>query len=221
MQEAAELQVLHLLRRGKVAEAADFSSQHQLAIGLARALLAQDKGLEALRVVETHRRSMETQGFAQEALKAKVVQVMVHHALGEVGEALQVLNDAVALAAPQGSIRLFVDEGAPMKALLTKLQRQTGMATFSSKLLAAFCAQVSGGSLGTVVTSPRLPPEVFSQRELDILRLIQEGHSNQKISERLFLSLSTVKWHNQNIFAKLDVQRRTEAIARALELKLL
>jgi LuxR family maltose regulon positive regulatory protein len=56
---------------------------------------------------------------------------------------------------------------------------------------------------------------------LEILQRIEQGDSNQKIGERLFLSLSTVKWHNQNIFAKLDVQRRTEAVARARQLNLL
>jgi LuxR family maltose regulon positive regulatory protein len=66
-----------------------------------------------------------------------------------------------------------------------------------------------------------LPLGVFSARELEILQLIAQGHSNQEIGERLFLSLSTVKWHNQNIFAKLDVQRRTEAVARARQLNLL
>ena len=62
------------------------------------------------------------------------------------------------------------------------------------------------------------PPQT---RQAAILRLIQQGYSNQTIGDRLFVSLSTVKWHNQNIFAKLDVQRRTEAVARAIELKLL
>jgi LuxR family maltose regulon positive regulatory protein len=75
--------------------------------------------------------------------------------------------------------------------------------------------------MATGATPSHLPIDPFSQRELEILRLIQQGHSNQKISERLFLSLSTVKWHNQNIFSKLNVQRRTEAVARALEWKLL
>jgi LuxR family maltose regulon positive regulatory protein len=83
---------------------------------------------------------------------------------------------------------------------------------------------VPGEERATVATAtmqPVVPIEVFSQRELDILRLIQQGHSNQTISQSLFLSLSTVKWHNQNIFAKLGVQRRTEAVARALEMRLL
>ena len=61
----------------------------------------------------------------------------------------------------------------------------------------------------------------MSDRELDILKLIRQGNSNQEIGEALFLSLHTVKWHNQNIFDKLQVKRRTEAVARALALKLL
>jgi LuxR family maltose regulon positive regulatory protein len=60
----------------------------------------------------------------------------------------------------------------------------------------------------------------LSQRELDVLRLMTEGLSNREISERLFLAVSTVKGHNQTIFGKLQVQRRTEAVARARELGL-
>ena len=63
--------------------------------------------------------------------------------------------------------------------------------------------------------------EPLSQRELEVLQLIAQGLSNREISERLFLALSTVKGHNRNIFGKLQVQRRTEAIARARELGLL
>jgi LuxR family maltose regulon positive regulatory protein len=61
----------------------------------------------------------------------------------------------------------------------------------------------------------------LSQRELEILKLIAQGLSNQEISERLYLALSTVKGHNRIIFDKLQVQRRTEAVARARELGLL
>jgi LuxR family maltose regulon positive regulatory protein len=224
MKEAADLQVLLMLRRGEVKKATDLASKHELPIGQARALLAQDMGLEALTVVETHRRSLEAQFLTQEILKVSVLQATILHAIGQMDRALQALRDVVEQAAQQGSIRLFVDEGAPMKMLLRKLQHQTGITTYTSLLLAAFDTQALGenqSNVVTVTTSPHFPLETFSQRELEILRLIQEGHSNQKISEHLFLSLSTVKWHNQNIFAKLDVQRRTEAVARALELKLL
>jgi LuxR family maltose regulon positive regulatory protein len=63
--------------------------------------------------------------------------------------------------------------------------------------------------------------EPLSPRELEVLHLMAQGRSNQEISEQLFLALSTVKGHNRNIFGKLQVQRRTEAVARARELGLL
>jgi LuxR family maltose regulon positive regulatory protein len=69
--------------------------------------------------------------------------------------------------------------------------------------------------------APRALIEPLSQRELEVLTLIYKGLSNQEIGQKLFVSLSTVKWHNQNIFDKLDVQRRTEAVARAQALNLL
>lgn len=224
MQEAVELRVLHMLRRGEIKQAAELAGKHQLPVGQVRVLLAQGKGLEALRLMEAHGRNMEAQVLAQETLKAKVLQSVIHYALGNMDSALQLLREAVAQAQPQGSVRLFVDEGVPMKVLLIRLRHETDIAQYVAQLLAAFGTQAPGRSRDDRTrgaTLSALPPGTFSQRELEILRLIQEGHSNQKISESLFLSLSTVKWHNQNIFSKLDVQRRTEAVARALKLKLL
>ena len=89
------------------------------------------------------------------------------------------------------------------------------------KLLAAFQAEAQPRP-----DTPALPfaqplVEPLSQRELEILQLIAQGLSNREISERLFLALSTVKGYNQNIFAKLQVQSRTEALARARALGLL
>lgn len=92
--------------------------------------------------------------------------------------------------------------------------REMGIAPYVSQLLAALGTQATQEkrvAVPNAATSSHLPLSAFSHRELKILRLIQESHSNQDIGERLYLSLSTVKWHNQNIFSKLDVQRRTEA----------
>ena len=111
-----------------------------------------------------------------------------------------------------------------MQALLGHLREDQGLANFVARLLAAFGSPVTQPRpvLAPSATAPsHLPLGVFSARELEILQRIEQGDSNQKIGERLFLSLSTVKWHNQNIFAKLDVQRRTEAVARARQLNLL
>lgn len=224
MQEVADLQVRQLLRRGEVEAAAAMANAHPLPIAQARVLWARGEAREALQLVTKHAHDSQAKGLTQEALKALLVQAMLLSALGEADSALQVLRQAVARAEPQGSIRLFVDEGEPLHALLARLQPEPAAAPYIARLLAAFCASLSGelGVSGAAATAqPALPAEVFSPRELEILRLIQHGHSNQTISQNLFLSLSTVKWHNQNIFAKLGVQRRTEAVARALEMRLL
>jgi len=89
---------------------------------------------------------------------------------------------------------------------------------YVSKLLSHF-----GANAPVEPSQPKVDAliEPLSQRELDVLRLIAQGLSNREISERLFLALSTVKGHTRIIFDKLQVQRRTEAVARARELGLL
>jgi LuxR family maltose regulon positive regulatory protein len=221
---AADLHIQLMLLQGKVDAAVGMARAHRLPIGMARTLLAQGQASQALEKIQEHRRTMESERRTQDALKAMVLEVCILHAGGAVGQALQLLRACLRQAQPQGAIRLFVDEGAPMQALLGRLREEADTANHVSQLLAAF---------GVPVMQPRpvhapsaappahLPLGVFSARELEILQLIAQGHSNQNIGERLFLSLSTVKWHNQNIFAKLDVQRRTEAVARARQLNLL
>ena len=93
---------------------------------------------------------------------------------------------------------------------------------YTGKLLAVFEAEEQK-SEGTSSLPPPAQPllEPLSQRELEVLHLMAQGLSNQEMSERLFLALDTVKRHNKKIFGKLQVQRRTEAVARARELGLL
>jgi LuxR family maltose regulon positive regulatory protein len=95
------------------------------------------------------------------------------------------------------------------------------MPDYVSKLLAVFEAEVRKSE-----NKPDLPPAQpliapLSQRELEVIRLISQGLSNHEIGDRLFLALDTVKGHNRRIYDKLQVQRRTEAVARARELGLL
>ena len=149
---------------------------------------------------------------------------------GEVIAAAQLAQDpALPLAEPQGCVRAFVDLGRPMQRLLSKAT-QDARPRYTAMLLEAMDAQLA--ALAPVVPPPEAaaaqPPatvraiaDPLSARELQILTLICKGLSNQEIGQQIFLSLSTVKWHNQNIFDKLDVQRRTEAVARARELNLL
>jgi LuxR family maltose regulon positive regulatory protein len=90
------------------------------------------------------------------------------------------------------------------------------MSAYAGRLLTAFAAEKQDPE-GAVAESP----SSLSRRELEVLRLLAEGLSNQEIGERLFLALDTIKGHNRRIFDKLEVKRRTEAIARGRELGLL
>jgi LuxR family maltose regulon positive regulatory protein len=229
MPEVAAAQVLTLLHQGNLAAAADLAQTHELPISQARVHLAQGDTGEALASLEPLRRQVEAKGWEDERLKVMVLQAVAHHAHGEKDKAVQLLGDVLPLAEPGGFIRIFVDEGMPMAELLTRLKDEGGtlrVKEYIHKLLAAFGQQKDVHPFGSGQDkpssfSPQPLVEPLSQRELEILQLIAQGLSNREISERLFLALSSVKGHNRNIFGKLEVQRRTEAVARARELGLL
>ena len=140
---------------------------------------------------------------------------------------MQLLGEALALAEPGGFIRLFVDEGEPMRLLIARLPAPGRKAAPRPRSATERLPGQTPGSLratGTPCPQAKTPAgavEPLSQRELDILRLIAQGLSNREIGARLFLALNTVKGHNRVIFDKLQVESRTEAIARARELGLL
>jgi LuxR family maltose regulon positive regulatory protein len=131
------------------------------------------------------------------------------------------LQHALALAEPEGYVRMFLDEGSSMLQLLREAAAREIMPDYTDKLLAAFEAEKRKSEGKPDLPSAKLLIESLSQRELEILKLIAQGLSNREIGERLFLALDTVKGHNRKIFDKLQVQSRTEAIARARELGLL
>ena len=221
MPEVAAAQVLTLLRQGNLAAAAHLAQTHELPLSQARVHLAQGDPSAALAVLEPLRQQVEAKGWEDERLKVMVLQAVALHAHGEKDKAVQLLGDALALAEPGGFIRIFVDEGLPMAQLLSEAAARGIMPDYVGKLLAAFEAeeQKSEDKSDLPPAQPLIEP--LSQRELEVLQLIAQGLSNREISERLFLALSTVKGHNRKIFDKLQVQRRTEAVARARELGLL
>jgi LuxR family maltose regulon positive regulatory protein len=178
--------------------------------------LSQVSGLLARLLV-----AAEKAGWVHETIKILVLQTLVLAESSDKDKALQALGRALTLAEPGGFIRIFVDEGVPMAKLLSEAAAQGIMRDYVGKLQAVFKAAEQKSKNKSSLPSAQSLIVPLSQRELDVLRLISQGLSNRQISERLFLALSTVKGHTRILFDKLQVQRRTEAVARARELGLL
>jgi LuxR family maltose regulon positive regulatory protein len=221
--EVAAAQVLTLLRQGHVEAAAHLAQKHELPISQSRVHLAEGDATSALVVLEPLQREMEAKNWKDEQLRVMLLQAMALNMLGDKDKAKQMLRNALILAESGGFIRIFIDEGIPMAQLLSVAVAQGIMSDYIDKLLVVFAAEKkSGEKLGFRVV-PSIQPliEPLSERELYVLQLISQGYSNREISELLYLALDTVKGHNRRIFGKLQVQRRTEAVARARELGLL
>lgn len=213
--ELVALQIQLLLQQGHLPAAAQLTHQHPFPLEVARVQLAQGEPAQALVTLERYTAELRQKGWGYEQLQVLVLQALAHQAAGDKEQALQSLQLALAQAEPAGFVRLFLDEGRPMALLLTAAAQHGISPTYVNKLRQHFPTwSTPAGGNQTLI-------EPLSDRELEILRLIAEGHSNQEISQRLFLALSTVKGHNQRIFGKLQAQSRTEAIALGRELGLL
>jgi len=219
--DLAAQRVIVLIYQGNLEAAALLSQKHQLPLSQARVYLAQGETSEALSVLEPLRQQMEAKGWVDEQLKVMVLQAVALHAKGKKDKAVQMLGEALAMAEPGGFIRIFVDEGNPMAQLLLETATRGIMPDYIGKILAAFETQKQNREIKPDQPINQTLIEPLSQRELEILQLLAKGLSNRKIGAQLFLALDTVKGHNRNIFYKLEVQTRTEAVVRAYELGLL
>jgi LuxR family maltose regulon positive regulatory protein len=193
---------------------------HELPMSQARVYLAQGDTATALATLALWRQQVEAKGWQDERLRVMALQALAYQAQGEMDTAIRLLAETLALAEPEGFIRLFIDEGLPMAQLLSEAAAQGLTSDYTEKLLAAFAAEAQKRQAQSAVPPAQFLIEPLSERELEVLHLVAQGLSNHEIGERLFLALSTVKGHNQKIFGKLQVQRRTEAVARARELGL-
>ena len=218
--EVAAAQVLTWLHQGRLSAAAQLAETHGLPLSQARVHLAAGDPAAALAVLAPWREQVEARGWADERLKVQVLEALALQSQGEQDQAVQVLGEALTLAKPGGCIRTFVDEGAPMAHLLAQVAAQGLMPDYLGKVRAVFEAEEQ--QYEDQSSPPPAQPliEPLSRREVEVLQLIAQGLSNQEISERLVLAVSTVKGHNLKIFGKLQVQRRTEAVARARALGL-
>ncbi|MCB0166596.1 MAG: tetratricopeptide repeat protein, partial [Anaerolineae bacterium] len=174
---------------------------------------------DALHLLRRLLPAAEAGGRWGSVIEILIQQALAYQAQGDVAAAVASLEQALSLAEPEGYVRLFVDEGAPLVELLTRMKDKRGKLKAYIQQLLAVCGQQNDFHPLPVTPEPLIEP--LSDRELEVLHLIAQGLSNREISERLVLALSTVKGHNRIIFDKLHVQRRTEAVARARELGLL
>jgi LuxR family maltose regulon positive regulatory protein len=227
--------------QGRLGEALDWAREQGLSvenelsylhefdhITLARVLLARylsdhaDGSISGVvELLERLLKAAEEGGRKRSVIEILVLQAIVYHAQGDLPAALLLLQHALALAEPEGYVRMFLDEGSSMMQLLCEASTREIMPDYTDKLLAAFEAEKrkSEDKPDLPIAQPLIEP--LSQRELDVLQLLAKGLSNREIGERLFLALDTVKGHNRKIFEKLQVQSRTEAVARAREFGML
>jgi ATP/maltotriose-dependent transcriptional regulator MalT len=193
-------------------------------ITLTRVRLAQGNRDQAQSLLGRLLQAAETDGRIGKAIELLALQALMRQAGGDGVGALEDLKRALTLAEPEGYVRTFVDQGAPMaELLLWGVERNTwtepGLAGYVNKLLSHF-----GLHPPDQAKIPKLESKIaepLSERELQVLQLVAEGASNHTIAQRLSVTVSTVKAHLRNINSKLEVNSRTQAIARARALRLL
>src|SRR5205085_5579029 len=152
------------------------------------------------------------------AIEILTLKALALDACGNLYAARETLKQALILAQPEGYVRIFLDEGAPLLALLEQVRKaDTSLEGYVQALL----THAQGGPTSTTsslnVDRARQQPLVdsLSERELEVLRLMAAGASNEEIAEHLVIAIGTAKRHVSNILAKLAVSNRTQAVARA------
>jgi LuxR family maltose regulon positive regulatory protein len=184
---------------------------------LARVYMAKDSLEQAEGLLGWLLQAAETAGRTQSVIEVLALQALALQARDRTEKALRILSRALKLAGPEGYLRLFIDEGSPMIDLLRQAASRGMEMNYVSKLLDSF------ESREAVSEAKKFQPlvEPLSERELEVLRLLAAGLSNQQIAEELYLSINTVKVHAKNIYGKLNVHGRMQAVQHARELKIL
>ena len=197
----------------------------------ARLLLAEDEPEGALAQLALALPLLERRERIRAVIEVQALTALALQAMGEGRAALRALSQALRLAQPGGFQCLFLDGGQPMARLLSKLQSRLAEhddngqlePAYIGLLLAGFGAppatRITPASPDNAAEAPLIQP--LTDRELEVLALIDKGLSNQEIANMLVISVSTVKVHTRNIYGKLAVRNRAGAVSRAHELGIL
>jgi LuxR family maltose regulon positive regulatory protein len=183
----------------------------------ARVLLALGNITGCLDLLEMLLTNAENTQRLGHAIEIRIIKALALDKNQDSNLALIELKQALGLAEPHGFMRIFLDEGPEMEALITKVLHTLASITERRVSTAYLHNLLSAFGVSTPAQDQTLVEEL-SPRELEILQLIAIGLSNREISERLFLAINTIKGYNHTIFGKLGVQNRTEAANRAREL---
>jgi LuxR family maltose regulon positive regulatory protein len=208
----------------------DLSFLHEFEhVTLARVLIAEHKSdrldssiREAMGLIERLLKAAEEGRRTGSAIEILVLQALAYEAQGKIPPAIMSLERALALAEPEGYVRIFVDEGPPMGRLLYEALSRGVAPDYVQRLLAAFPVDEPEQSAPVKhQTRESELIEALSEREIEVLQLMAEGLTNREIASRLFLSTHTVKSHARNVYGKLGVHNRTQAVTRARALGIL
>ncbi len=211
-----------------------FPYEDELAhITQARVFIAQNKPDEAIRLLTGLEESARSWGRQGRLIEIMVLKALALQTVGDTSQAVVVLTRGLALAEPEGYVRVFLDEGRPMQMLLGKGLAQAGagpLRDYAIRLLPQFAAEPHVLMAAPEKASPTADPsagsgqalvEPLSRRELEVLQLMALGRTNQEIARQLIVAPGTIKAHTASIYRKLDVANRTEAVARARQLGIL
>jgi LuxR family maltose regulon positive regulatory protein len=154
-----------------------------------------------------------------------ILKALAMQSMGDIAQAANDLTESLALAEPEGYLRIFLDEGQPMQMLLAQWLAHAGtgpLRDYAIQLLSQFEAEpyMVTAAQGKISPAGDLV-EPLSQRELEVLHLIALGRTNPEIAQQLIVAPGTIKAHAASIYRKLDVTNRTEAVARARQLGIL
>jgi LuxR family maltose regulon positive regulatory protein len=189
---------------------------------VARILIAQGRLDEATVLLQRLLEAAEAGGRISSLIEILMLQSLAFAAQGAMGQAMISLEKALIAGEPGGFVNTFVDEGPPMAQLLYKAATAGIAPEYARRLLSAFPVAEPGHAKSPETQAPQTQlVEPLSERELEILVLIADGLTNPEIASRLFLSVNTVKAHTRNIYSKLGVHSRTQAVARATALGIL
>ena len=186
---------------------------------------ATPKIVDLLEWLERQKQTTQARGWTHWEIRLLVCECLTRQSMGDIPGALAALRHAVELAAPGGYVRVFLDEGPPMQSLLAQWLAHASsgpLRDYAIRLLSQFDVETNTNPVAKEKTTlENNLVEPLSQRELEVLHLMALGRTNQEIAQQLIVSRGTVKAHTANIYRKLDVANRTEAVAHARQLGLL